>query len=168
MILDYEKNFNDADFGIGNGIGLCKLQCKWWWSKRWNAWSTDHYIHAFVLNVELHTVCKYTYPTDGSNSAEMEEKLVCKILPGGKLMLTHKNVVFDDAVSIKMETTLVGNKLIVTENADYGVSGNYGYYTLNTTVGTLKDGNYTIVVMRNQNVRAEFQMSYDSSKAKNQ
>ena len=48
------------------------------------------------------------------------------------------------------------------------VSGNYGYYTLNTTVGTLKDGNYTIVVMRNQNVRAEFQMSYDSSKAKNQ
>lgn len=22
------KNFNDADFGIGNGIGLCKLQCK--------------------------------------------------------------------------------------------------------------------------------------------
>lgn len=29
MILDYEKNFNDADFGIGNdGIGLCKLQCK--------------------------------------------------------------------------------------------------------------------------------------------
>lgn len=24
MILDYEKNFNDADFGIGNGIGLCK------------------------------------------------------------------------------------------------------------------------------------------------
>ena len=105
---------------------------------------------------------------DGSNSAEMEEKLVCKILPGGKLMLTHKNVVFDDAVSIKMETTLVGNKLIFTENADYGVSGNYGYYTLNTTVGTLKDGNYTIVVMRNQNVRAEFQMSYDSSKAKNQ
>ena len=45
------------------------------------------------------------------------------------------------------------------------VSGNY---TLNTTVGTLKDGNYTIVVMRNQNVRAEFQMAYDSSKAKNQ
>lgn len=28
MILDYEKIFNDADFGIGNGIGLCKLQCK--------------------------------------------------------------------------------------------------------------------------------------------
>lgn len=83
-------------------------------------------------------------------------------------MLTHKNVVFDDAVSIKMETTLVGNKLIVTENADYGVSGNYGYYTLNTTVGMLKDGNYTIVVMRNQNVRAEFQMAYDSSKVKNQ
>ena len=26
MILDYEKNFNDADFGIGNGIGLCKLR----------------------------------------------------------------------------------------------------------------------------------------------
>ena len=28
MILDYEKIFNDADFGIGNGIGLYKLARK--------------------------------------------------------------------------------------------------------------------------------------------
>lgn len=168
MILDYEKIFNDADFGIGNGIGLCKLQCKWWWSKRWNAWSsTTTFMPTFSM-LSYTQSASTPILQDGSNSAEMEEKLVCKILPGGKLMLTHKNVVFDDAVSIKMETTLVGNKLVITENADYGVSGNYGYYTLSTTVGTLKDGNYTIVVMRNQNVRAEFQMSYDSSKAKNQ
>ena len=46
---------------------------------------------------------------DGSNSEGMEEKLVCKILPGGKLMLTHKNVVFDDAVPVKMEVNLQGS-----------------------------------------------------------
>lgn len=103
---------------------------------------------------------------DGSNSEGMDEKLTCKILKGGKLMMTHKNVVFDDATSIQMETTLVGNRLYVTEKGEYGQSGCYGYYTLVATVGTLKDGDYTIIVRRNGNVRAEFKITYDSSKAK--
>ena len=103
---------------------------------------------------------------DGSNSEGMDEKLVCKILPGGKLMLTHKNVVFDDSVPVKMEVNLQGNCLYVTEMGEYGQSGNYGYYTLVATVGTLKDGDYSIIVRRNSNVRAEFKMTYDSSKAK--
>lgn len=103
---------------------------------------------------------------DGSNSEGKDEKLVCKILPGGKLMLTHKNVVFDDAVPVKMEVNLQGNCLYVTEMGEYGQSGNYGYYTLVATVGTLKDGDYSIIVRRNSNVRAEFKMTYDSSKAK--
>lgn len=103
---------------------------------------------------------------DGSNSEGMDEKLVCKILPGGKLMLTHKNVVFDDAVAVKMNVELQGNCLYVTEIGEYGQSGNYGYYTLVATVGTLKDGDYSIIVRRNSNVRAEFKMTYDSSKAK--
>lgn len=103
---------------------------------------------------------------DGTKNADMNEKLVCKVLPGGKLMLTHKNVIFDDGTDIKITTALVGNKLIVTETGDYGKSGNYGYYTLTATVGTMKDGNYVIVVKRNDHVREEFNMTYDSSKAK--
>lgn len=103
---------------------------------------------------------------DGTTNADMNEKLVCKVLPGGKLMLTHKNVIFDDGTDIKITTALVGNKLIVTETGDYGKSGNYGYYTLTATVGTMKDGNYVIVVKRNDHVREEFNMTYDSSKAK--
>ncbi len=95
-----------------------------------------------------------------------EEKLNCKILKDGKLLLTHKNVVFDDATDIKVSTTLQGGQITVVEKGDYGLSGKYGYYTLTSTVGTLKDGDYTIVVMRNENVRAMFQMTYDSSKAK--
>ena len=104
--------------------------------------------------------------TDGAKSAEQNEKLVCKVLAGGKLMLTHKNVIFDEGADIKMTTTLEGNKLIVTETGDYGKSGSYGYYTLVATVGTMKDGDYVIVVKRNDHVREEFHMTYDSSKAK--
>lgn len=103
---------------------------------------------------------------DGGNREGMDEKLICKILPNGKLMMTHKNVVFDDATVIRMETTLKGNRLYVTEMGEYGQSGNYGYYTLVATVGTLKDGDYTIIVRRNNNVRAEFKMTYDSSKVR--
>ena len=97
---------------------------------------------------------------------DQDEKLVCKVLKDGKLLLTHKNVVFDDATVIKVSTTLQGSQMTVVEKGDYGQSGNYGYYTLTATVGTLKDGDYTIVVKRNDNVRAMFQMTYDSSKAK--
>lgn len=103
---------------------------------------------------------------DGSNSEDKDEKLTCKILPDGKLMMTHKNVVFDDATTIRLETTLTGNRLYVTEMGEYGQSGNYGYYTIVATVGTLKDGDYTIIVKRNNNVRAEFKMTYDSSKVR--
>lgn len=53
---------------------------------------------------------------DGSNSEGMDEKLVCKILPGGKLMLTHKNVVFDDAVPVKMDVNLQGQLLVCDGN----------------------------------------------------
>ena len=103
---------------------------------------------------------------NGGNREGMDEKLTCKILPNGKLMMTHKNVVFDDATAIRIETTLKGNRLYVTEMGEYGQSGNYGYYTLVATVGTLKDGDYTIIVRRNNNVRAEFKMTYDSSKVR--
>lgn len=103
---------------------------------------------------------------DGSNSEGMDEKLVCKILSDGRLLLTHKNVVFDDGTDIKLETSLVGNQLCVSESGVYGQSGIYAYYTLTATVGILMDGDYTIVVKRNGNLRAEFKMTYDSSKAK--
>ena len=106
-------------------------------------------------------------PKDGSNSSdEMDEKLVCKVLKNGQLLLTHKNVVFDDATTIQLTTTLQGNQMTVTESGAYGASGNYGYYTLTAIVGQLADGDYTIVVKRNDNVRAVFSMNYDSSKAK--
>ncbi len=104
---------------------------------------------------------------EGSNlNGENNEKLVCKVLPGGQLMLTHKNVIFDEGTDIKFATQLVGNKLIITETGDYGKSGNYGYYTLVAKVGTVKDGDYVIVVKRNDHIREEFNMHYDSSKAK--
>ncbi len=106
-------------------------------------------------------------PKDGSKSSDdMDEKLLCKVLKNGQLLLTHKNVVFDDATTIQLATTLQGNQLTVTESGAYGDSGNYGYYTLTATVGRLADGDYTIVVKRNDNVRAVFSMNYDSSKAK--
>lgn len=104
--------------------------------------------------------------TPVTESSDMNEKLVCKVLPGGKLMITHKNVIFDEDADIKFTTDLVGNKLIITEKGNYGKSGKYGYYTLVATVGIVKDGDYVIVVKRNDHVREEFKMTYDSSKAK--
>lgn len=103
---------------------------------------------------------------DDTQSAEMTEKLVCKVLAGGELKLTHKNVIFDENTDIKFSTELVGNKLIVSETGNYGKSGKYGYYTLVATVGKIKDGDYVVVVKRNNHVREEFKMTYDSSKAK--
>lgn len=103
---------------------------------------------------------------DNTQSAVMTEKLVCKVLAGGELKLTHKNVIFDENTDIKFSTELVGNKLIVSETGNYGKSGKYGYYTLVATVGKIKDGDYVIVVKRNNHVREEFKMTYDSSKAK--
>lgn len=75
---------------------------------------------------------------DDTQSAEMTEKLVCKVLAGGELKLTHKNVIFDENTDIKFSTELVGNKLIVSETGNYGKSGKYGYYTLVATVGKKK------------------------------
>lgn len=104
--------------------------------------------------------------SEASNSnAENNEKLVCKILPAGQLMLTHKNVIFDEGTNVKFATKLVGNKLIITETGDYGKSGQYGYYTLVAKVGIVKDGDYVIVVKRNDHVREEFSLKYDSSRA---
>ena len=64
---------------------------------------------------------------DDTQSAEMTEKLVCKVLAGGELKLTHKNVIFDENTDIKFSTELVGNKLIVSETGNYGKSGKNGY-----------------------------------------
>lgn len=80
-------------------------------------------------------------------------------------MLTHKNVIFDEGTNVKFATKLVGNKLIITETGDYGKSGQYGYYTLVAKVGIVKDGDYVIVVKRNDHVREEFSLKYDSSRA---
>lgn len=107
-----------------------------------------------------------TVGAQDANNNDTDEKLVCKVLPGGKLMLTHKNVIFDEGINIKFATELAGNKIIITETGDYGKSGKYGYYTLVAKVGTVKDGEYTIVVKRNDHVREEFKMKYDSSKAR--
>ena len=82
-----------------------------------------------------------------------------------QLMLTHKNVIFDQGTNIKFATQLVGKKLIITETGDYGKSGQYGYYTLVAKVGTVKDGDYVVVVMRNDHAREEFKLKYDSSRA---
>lgn len=119
------------------------------------------------------SLLSYTMST-GSTVAEQDyydaskdEKLVCKVLPGGQLMLTHKNVIFDEGTNIKFTTELAGNKIIITETGDYGKSGKYGYYTLVAKVGTVKDGDYVIVVKRNDHVREQFKMTYDSSKANN-
>lgn len=105
--------------------------------------------------------------TETSNiNGENDEKLVCKILPGGQLQLTHKNVIFDEGTNIKFDSQLVGNKIIINEIGDYGKSGKYAYYILVAKVGVLKDGNYIIVVKRNDHIRQEFNMHYDSSNAK--
>jgi hypothetical protein len=117
------------------------------------------------------SVLNYTMTRGASVSNETssnEEKLVCKVLPGGQLMLTHKNVIFDEGTNVKFTSRLEGNRMIVTETGDYGKSGNYGYYTLVAKVGTLQDGNYVVVVERNDHVREEFSLTYDSSKASSQ
>jgi hypothetical protein len=99
-------------------------------------------------------------------NGENNEKLVCKVLSGGQLQMTHKNVIFDEGTNIKFDSQLVGNKIIITETGDYGKSGKYGYFTLVAKVGIVKDGDYVIVVKRNDHTREEFNMHYDSSKAK--
>ncbi len=101
---------------------------------------------------------------DNSRSTN-DEKLSCKILPGGKLWISHKNVVFDNGADIKMSAKLDGNKLIINETGSYGEAAGYGYYTLIATVGKMTDGDYAIVVKRNGFVRAEFRLTYDSSQA---
>lgn len=80
--------------------------------------------------------------------------------------MTHKNVIFDEGTKIKFDSQLVGNKIIITETGDYGKFGKYGYYTLVAKVGIVKDGDYVIVVKRNDHTREEFNMHYDSTKAK--
>lgn len=105
--------------------------------------------------------------SDESTRSGMDEKLSCKVLADGKLQLTHKNVVFDMNSAIQMSARLEGNKIVVSETGAYGESNAYGYYTLVATVGSLNNGDYTIVMMRNGNVRAEFRFTYDSSKANN-
>lgn len=102
-----------------------------------------------------------------SNTENSEEKLVCKVLPGGQMMITHKNTIFDEGTNVKFTAELDGNKLIITETGDYGKSGTYGYYTLAAKVGKLQDGKYVMVVKRNDHVREEFALTYDSSKAAN-
>ena len=55
--------------------------------------------------------------SEASNSnAENNEKLVCKILPAGQLMLTHKNVISDEGTNVKFATQLVGNNILVLQN----------------------------------------------------
>lgn len=102
---------------------------------------------------------------NAASSSTNEEKLSCKILPGGKLWISHKNVVFDNGTDIKMAAALEGNKLIINETGSYGDAAGYGYYTLIATVGKMTDGDYAIVVKRNGFVRAEFRLTYDSSQA---
>lgn len=102
---------------------------------------------------------------NATSSSTNEEKLSCKILPGGKLWISHKNVVFDNGTDIKMAAALEGNKLIINETGSYGDAAGYGYYTLIATVGKMTDGDYAIVVKRNGFVRAEFRLTYDSSQA---
>lgn len=99
-------------------------------------------------------------------NGENNEKLVCKVLSGGQMQLTHKNVIFDEGTNIKFATQMVGNKIIITETGDYGKSGKFGYFTLVAKVGIVKDGDYVIVVKRNDHTREEFNMHYDSSKTK--
>lgn len=91
---------------------------------------------------------------------------MCKVLSGGQMQLTHKNVIFDEGTNIKFATQMVGNKIIITETGNYGKSGKFGYFTLVAKVGIVKDGDYVIVVKRNDHTREEFNMHYDSSKAK--
>ena len=104
---------------------------------------------------------------DTSNiNRENNEKLICKILTGGQLQLTHKNVIFDEGTNIKFDSQLIGNKIIISETGDFGKSGKYAYYILVAKVGVIKDGDYIIVVKRNDHIRQEFKFHYDSSKAK--
>lgn len=51
-----------------------------------------------------------------NSNAENNEKLVCKILPAGQLMLTHKNVISDEGTNVKFATQLVGNNILVLQN----------------------------------------------------
>lgn len=37
-------------------------------------------------------------------NGENNEKLVCKVLSGGQLQLTHKNVIFDEGTNIKFDS----------------------------------------------------------------
>ncbi len=82
-------------------------------------------------------------------------------------MITHKNTIFDEGANVKFTAQLDGNRLVISETGNYGKSGNYGYYTVAAKVGKLQDGDYVMVVKRNDHVREEFKLTYDSSKAAN-
>lgn len=99
-------------------------------------------------------------------SAHQDEKLVCKIIKDGKMVMQHNNVVFDSDAIINVNVEISDSVITLFESGNYGHSGVYRYYNVNAKVGDLSDGDYTIVVKRNGNIRAMFKFTYDSSKAK--
>ena len=163
-MIKYEKVFWNGHH-LYDGIGFSKLQCGWrWFDGRYNNTCQHRYNKVKLLSYSQTTGAEVN---ETSNiNGENNEKLVCKVLSGGQLQLTHKNVIFDEGTNIKFDSQLVGNKIIITETGDYGKSGKYGYFTLVAKVGIVKDGDYVIVVKRNDHTREEFNMHYDSSKAK--
>ena len=132
-----------------------------------NCYVTDDYTVNSNFSLLSYSQTTVAQVNDTSNiNRENNEKLICKILTGGQLQLTHKNVIFDDGTNIKFDSQLIGNKIIISETGDYGKSGKYAYYILVAKVGVIKDGDYIIVVKRNDHIRQEFKFHYDSSKAK--
>ena len=132
-----------------------------------NCYVTDDYTVNSNFSLLSYSQITVAQINDTSNiNRENNEKLICKILTGGQLQLTHKNVIFDEGTNIKFDTQLIGNKIIITETGDYCKSGKYAYYILVAKVGVIKDGDYIIVVKRNDHIRQEFKFHYDSSKAK--
>ena len=132
-----------------------------------NCYVTDDYTVNSNFSLLSYSQTTVAQVNDTSNiNRENNEKLICKILTGGQLQLTHKNVIFDEGTNIKFDSQLIGNKIIISETGDFGKSGKYAYYILVAKVGVIKDGDYIIVVKRNDHIRQEFKFHYDSSKAK--
>lgn len=90
----------------------------------------------------------------------IDERLICGIDSNECFVIMHKNVVFDSFANIKVSVVFQGNNIIVTEYGNYGESGIYKLYIVKINVGALNNGDYTLIVKRNNNIRGVFPIKY--------
>ena len=92
----------------------------------------------------------------------INEKLLCKVDSSKMLIVTHKNVIFDASSNVKVAAAVTNGNIVINEEGCYGKSGIYQFYTIKCNIGVVEDGDYVIIVKRNNNIRGMFPIKIDN------